>query len=149
LAQFVSDTDNLYWEGDLSLLWFKLRRPSYYSCVQGAGAMFFRGTALEFRRRADGLAVLNTEDFSNDKRLQCPLKQNPDQQGPKSSDELRAACRALPDLGGMVLTTLVAGAPHTEWKAPVGRVVERRTAAGGSRLERTDTFYLYRCDDLR
>src|SRR5262249_43394153 len=35
LAAFLPAHANVYWEGGLELLWFRLRRPNYYSCDQG------------------------------------------------------------------------------------------------------------------
>lgn len=108
--------------------------------------MFFRGTAVEYQRRSVGLAGLNTLDFlqSPYNSLQCEPKRQPNEQGPKTRAQLAAACRALPDLDTIVLTTHVPDTKPAEWHAPVSEVVIR-----GQRPERVNTFYRYRCAELR
>jgi hypothetical protein len=55
LAGFVPDGATVYWEGGLELLWLRLKRPSYFSCAQAAGVMFFRGTAMAYAHRSESL----------------------------------------------------------------------------------------------
>lgn len=144
LAHFVAGQRHIYWELGVDLLWLKLERPSYFSCLQGSGVMFFRKTAIEYQRRANGLAVLNTLDFANGDQGFCPQKRIPHQQGPVSRRQLVAACRSLPALDAMVLTRKVDGVPSTEWRAPVGLPVMRHGA-----MRTYDVFHMYRCGELR
>jgi hypothetical protein len=57
--------------------------------------MFYKGTAMEFQRRSDGLAALNSHDFSADGEDICIT-------GAISSDQLKRACQALPELDAIV-----------------------------------------------
>jgi hypothetical protein len=146
LLRFVDHVPNLYWEGGVELLWFKLGHPSYYSCIQGTGSQFYRRTAMEFERRSVGLAGLNTGDFGDIEPVPsaCAPKQYPEDNGPGSEAQLTTACRALPELDAIVLTTPLPAAPYREWHAPVSQLVIRKT-----RVDRIDRFYVYRCADFR
>ena len=125
-------------------MWFTLKMPDYYSCVQSAGAMFYRQTAIEYRRRSEGLAGLNTLDFSRSPYDLCARPKNPDQQGPTTREQLAAACRALPELDALVLSERVPGAIATEWHPPAAQIVIRDATP-----RKITTFYRYRCSNLR
>lgn len=145
LAGFVDGYNNIYWEDGLELLWFKLDRPDYYSCLQGTGTMFFRGTAMEYERRSSGLAGLDTADFDDLGSFSpCPRKHDPKERGPKNPAQLAAACRALPDLDAMVLMERVPGTDPAVWHAPAAEIVLRH-----NRPVQITTFYRYRCADFR
>ncbi len=145
LRAFLDGAGTLYWDGGLALQWFKLRQPSAYSCSQGAGVIFFRGTALEYHRRTEALAGLNSGDFSPIPGLNCRIRQNPAEDGPRHADQLVAACRAMPDLDTIVLPHLIPGAPHTAWRPPVP--FRRLLPASTPTLH--DMLYRYDCAGLR
>jgi hypothetical protein len=145
LASFLHDTGNTYWEGSFELLWLKLRRPSYYSCVQGTGSMFYPGTAHEYHRRGAALSGLDTADFARDADGDCTPKQNPLAYGPATRDQLVAACRALPDLDTLVLLHAVPGATGATWQSPVPYVLR----GAGFVPAKISTFHKYRCAELR
>lgn len=145
LAAFLEGTGTLYWDGGLPLVWMKLRRASFYSCMQGSGLLFYRGTALEYDRRATGLIGLNTADFGVSSGGMCRRRPAPEEDGPRSAAQLRAACEALPELDALVLTVGLPEAPHRVWRPPVP--FRRLTAEG--RAGDFDSLYLYRCADLR
>jgi hypothetical protein len=144
LAGFVGEMRNIYWEEQPAFLWLKLGRPSYYSCLQGTGVMFYRNTALEYQRRSNGLSRLNTLDFDENTDGSCIPKQDPLAEGPQSREQLVAACRELPELEAIVLRSAVPGTTHTQWHLPVSHVPLRKQAA-----ERIDTYYMYQCSALR
>lgn len=146
LVQFSAQAPNIYWEQGVELLWFKLGRPSYYSCIQGTGAQFYRATALEFQRRSEALAGLNTGDFSDVEPVPsaCAPRRNADEDGPKRVAQLAAACRALPELDAIVLMSALPGSLYREWHAPVGQPIVRR-----GRVYRADNFYRYDCANYR
>ena len=41
----------IFWENEVTVPWFLLKRSSYFSCAQGTGALFNRGTAINYQRR--------------------------------------------------------------------------------------------------
>lgn len=136
---------NTYWEAGVELLWLKLNKPSYYSCAQGTGVMFYRDTAMEYARRGDALRKLNTYDFKDKDGELCTTKLRPGKRGPEDRAQLVEACRLLPELDTMVLSRRVASVPAEIWRAPVPRPMVL------SALERPEVsiFYVYRCEDLR
>ncbi|HMK90101.1 MAG TPA: hypothetical protein VK446_10780 [Methylocystis sp.] len=144
LVQFVGDKPNLYWDDSPELLWFKLGRPSYYSCLQGTGAMFYRETAIDYARRSRALARLNTHDFAGGGDWICYEKADRTAASPKSIDDIRAACRDLPDLDGVVLTVAMPGAPVQSWTSPAERIYVNYPDP-----DRIKTYYKYDCHDLR
>jgi fumarate reductase subunit D len=142
LEEFASGTGNVYWEAGIELVWLKLRRPSYYSCLQGTGAMFYSGTALEYQRRSEGLSGLGTTDFAEDRSSFCYPKQSPSANGPVVREQLVASCKALPDVDTVVLIQPVLGATHEFWRAPV-------SAASMGESREPIMFYKYECADFR
>src|SRR4029079_2524018 len=67
LAAFLPQQATAYWENSTEMLWFKLRRSSYFSCDQGTGVVFHRETAMTYRERADSFWPLRTTDFTQTK----------------------------------------------------------------------------------
>jgi hypothetical protein len=143
LRRFTETRGGLYWEGDPSFVWVKLRKPIFYACEQGSGAMFYRGTAMEFARKSADLRQLDTADFGDNAQLYCPAKMNPAAFGPTAS-AVQQVCRRYPALGLLVLNAPVAGLPGRSWRAPAGKTV--MTARGRRNVDR---FYAYACDGLR
>ena len=110
----------------MELFWFKLKRPSYYSCLQGTGAMFYKGTAMEYERGSRGLSILNTHDFAEKGEDICFTWPLPGQIGTTSSGQLKRACQALPELDAIVLPYPIGGVPAQNWEAPVERKYRER-----------------------
>ena len=129
----------------MDLFWFKLGRPSYYSCFQGTGAVFYKVTALEFQRRSEGLAALNTHDFSSRTDDICITKPLPSQTSTTSKDQLKRACEALPEVDAIVLPNLVIGVRSLSWQAPA----EREYRDDSNTLSYIKTYYKYSCEDFR
>jgi hypothetical protein len=136
---------NIYWDGGAELFWFKLKRPIYYSCLQGAGAMFHKGTAMEYERRSRGLSVLNSHDFSDSDEDLCFTKPFPGQAAAPTSSQLKSACQVLPELDTIVLPYLISGIPSKIWVAPAGR--SERDGSNGIRSFKS--YYKYSCEDFR
>lgn len=149
-SKFLANSGQTYWEGmGTEALWFKARKQSYYSCVQGSESIFFRAEALEWSRRESILKTLNTADFDSDT---CGLKIDPDSNGPSSRLQMIAACKELPDLNTIILNHPVPGLPEQHWTAPTyQRVFERDTNSGHSHqnIVKISTFYRYNCTNLR
>ncbi len=137
----------VYWEAGVALLWFRMRQPSYFSCIQGAGVMFYRETALEYARRAAVLGRLNTADFRDRLQTYCPRRADPQAEGPTSAAQLREACEALPELDLMVLRAAIPEAPHRTWAAPFEVPAPGMPRGAGERAG--STFHIYDCARLR
>ena len=126
------------------MLWFRHGAPSYFSCVQGSEALFFRGTAMDYARRGAALSRLDTADFAPAASPQCIEKQNARALGPTDPAQLATVCRALPDLDTLVLGQPVVGVPTQSWRAPAWQA-----QAGSARTLKIDTFYRYSCRPFR
>ncbi len=104
----------VFWDGGLDMLWLRLRRPSHFACVQGGGVLFFRGTAMAFRDRADSLAFQQREGTCHTSLVPA--------EAPPSRAALAGACRREPTLDHIVVGTRAADvAPAASWTLPVGR----------------------------
>lgn len=149
-ARFVEALSGrtVYWENGLQILWFRLRQPAYYSCIQSAGSMFFRQTAIEHARRSAALSALNTADFPTDPAANCRPRANPAENGPTTAVQIETACRALPDLDAMVLYADLPDAPHLSWQPGYDLPVttDAPTVAQDSP---TGSYNLYLCADFR
>jgi hypothetical protein len=143
--ELLGDAKNVYWEEGVELMWLRMRRASYYSCLQGSGVMFYRATATEYQRRANALSTINTLDFKPKEGTICPAKSDEDFTGPTSAADISAACRMLPELDMMVLLTKVPQIDVPSWRAPAPRV---RLLPNG-KYDRPDTYYFYDCRKLR
>lgn len=141
LAGFVPAGATAYWDGGLELLWFRLRRPSYHSCTQGAGVMFFRGTASAYRQRGESFR------FGTFEAEFCTAGPGGRDTRPDRS-ELRRACAREPELDVVVLPHAVEGVPRREW-APPAKLQIPRVIGGKVDVAEFDRFYAYACADLR
>ena len=150
ILEIVGDRE-VYWEGGLELLWYKMRKSSFYSCDQGAGVMFQRDTALEYRRRSEALSRLNTSDFADKAAGRCFPKADPEADGPTSADQLASVCGQLPELELIVLKTDVADVERRTWRSPV-RVLSAMDEGGkagqGTEAGDADLYYIYDCGQL-
>jgi len=144
LAALLPQHASVYWEGGLELLWFKLQRPSFYSCGQGTGAVFFRGTAMAFRDRGAGLWPLRVVDFGSS--ILCPGL-NTAAKPERTRADLQYACEYEPHLDYLVLTRPVTGVSATIWRAPAP-FDDVRISRGTSAVIDTSEFYVYSCASL-
>jgi hypothetical protein len=145
LLSSLSPTEQVYWEGDVRVPWFVLKRPSYFSCSQGTGAMFFRGTAITYRRRKDSFLRMPTLDFGEGES--CPSVDG-EESGAYRRENLTFICRNEPELGTVVLTRPLSDLKGLKWVSPV-EFVEVRRVDGQQQLVRTNTFFIYSCGALR
>jgi uncharacterized membrane protein YwaF len=143
-AEILPERGSVYWEGGVDMLWFGMLRPSYFSCAQGAGAIFFREAAIEFRRRAASFAPLHTRDFDE---LDCRGFAINSPAG-RTREALQRVCRQEPGLDILVLSGEVPGVDAKIWMSPVPlRSVQG--VAGKAVVDETDRFYVYACADMR
>lgn len=133
--KYIAETEQVYWDGPSQgalAVWLLLERPSYYSIVQGAGTIFNRDKAIEYKRRYDIFkkyldkeilcATLQTQNLT---ALECST----------SIEKLGAVCGELPQLGFIVIDQKFPGYPQAEWQIPNGKSEQ--------------TYYLYDCKRLR
>jgi hypothetical protein len=145
LTSLLPDDGPIYWEGDVRVPWFVLRRPSYFSCGQGTGAMFFRGTAVTYAHRRNSFLVMPTLDFGEEQS--CPSL-NGQQPASFSREKLASVCDSEPGLGVIVLTRPVLGVVGNTWISPA-EFEEVRQIDGEQRLLKTDHFFIYSCSEFR
>ena len=61
-ASIIPQQASVYWDGGIEMLWLGLDRPSYFSCNQGSGVLFSRGTAMAYGHRRASLFPLKQFD---------------------------------------------------------------------------------------
>jgi len=144
LTGILPERGSVYWEGGVDMLWFGLLRPSYFSCAQGAGAIFFRDAAIEFRRRAASFAPLHTRDFDEPDCRGLAVEDH----GGRTREALQRICRQEPGLDFLVLTGAAAGVEAGIWISPVPlRSVQG--SGGKAVVDETNRFYVYTCAEMR
>ena len=148
LAGLLPEGANVYWEDGTVILWLWFKRASYFSCLQGAGSVFFRGTAMEYKRLATTFRRLHTLDFGNG--TSCPTF-GTDIAAATTVGDLRYVCDREPQLDYIVLLDEVPGAPSRVWQAPFsaevvtfGRTSDRRLT-----VRHPKRYFIYDCRDLR
>jgi hypothetical protein len=144
LLSLLPGDSPIYWE-DVTVPWFLLKRPSYFSCDQGTGALFSRGTAVNYGRRSVSLGTLRTLDFG--RVFYCPAKAR-DSTAALTRDDVTHVCTEEPSLGALVLVKPVANVAARIWESPV---TFQDVASTGGHLYpfSTDRFFIYTCDDFR
>ena len=135
----------VYWENDVRGPWLLLRRPSYFSRVQGAGIEFERRTALAYRDRANVVAPLTGRELLDSIRASTTL---PPALPVLTRGLLVSTCRRDGALDAMVLSRAVPGAYAAQWDVPTP-VYDVDAARMGVSRPPINRFYLYRCADLR
>jgi hypothetical protein len=135
----------IYWEGSATTPWFLLQRSSYFSCDQGTGTLFSRGTAIAYQQRFDSFAKLGTQDFIVPEI--CPAAPGATSH-PVTQAMLAEVCRAQPALAAMILLHDIPGAPHKTWVAPANfSFID--PFLHPPELVKTNRFYIYDCADLK
>ncbi len=144
LQEFLTGHTQVYWEDGVELLWIKLNRPSYYSCLQGTGLMFFRQTAVEYFRRGAALQALGGRGFEKVVGSSCEVNTNAD----APTDEVasvREVCQTLPDLDAIVLPRL----PKEDREDRVLDLPVLRFVESAKTSYRPGTVYLFTCSKYR
>ena len=145
LSTWLGDQKSIYWEGDVRVPWFVLRRSSYFSCAQGTGALFFRDTAINYQHRYESFQELRTLDFGQDPA--CPSGSD-SASASTERNALASICAKEPDLDALVLTRQLASPPMHVWVSPV-RFEDIRPTDGRLRVFSTDRFFIYSCVSVR
>ncbi|MBI5920356.1 MAG: hypothetical protein HY847_01760 [Betaproteobacteria bacterium] len=117
-TELVPSGATLYWENNLELAWFLLRRGNYASTVQTAGLVFSRETAIESSRRLMRLQEFGAQDakFVGRQLRRAPAGQRP------TLEKLIELCRD-PILNFVVLDEKFEKLAIASWAHPVdGRI---------------------------
>ena len=137
LMEFVPRDSNVFWDGGVGFLWFRLRRAAYFSCLQGAGTIFFRDTALAFRRRAETFGFQTLEG-------RCFESMSP-RTLPPTGIELQNACLREPELDYLILPAQVENLAVKSWRIPVSRSVP----SSPGQTQPAGEVFRYDCTTLR
>ncbi|XXG31614.1 MAG: hypothetical protein WJ306_03240 [Ferrovum myxofaciens] len=143
LSEILPQGRPIYWEGDLTVPWFLLRRSSYFSRSQGTGSLFYRDTALNYWQRYRSFQPLHTVEFSADNAFYIPLP-GEEISGPPTQEQVKKVCRENPGLGGMVLLHSIEGMHPKIWNSPVP-FTYRKSIGHSKRWVTVDRFYIYDC----
>ena len=145
LVTLLPQKASVYWEGSAEMPWYRLARPSYFSCDQGTGVVFHRETAMAYRHRADSFWPLRTVDFNQAKSCAAFDKRPaPD----RTRRGLQQLCRREPGLDTIVLMAPIEGIAPKIWKSPVA-YQDIHVADGIYSARSTDRFYIYACSLVR
>jgi hypothetical protein len=146
LATLLPEHASVYWENGTPLMWFRLKRPQYFSCMQGGGTVFFRDTAIEYQRLAETFSRLHTMDFDNG--IACPALGSDATAVDVTAADLRYVCQRESRLDYMVLLRQIPDASARIWSAPA---VDELVTFGrtGLTIRDQDTYFIYACADFR
>ena len=145
LTKLLPEGASVYWEDSTVMLWFRLKRASYFSCDQGTGVAFHRETAMTYRRRADSFWPLRTADFTQSKVCTSLDKQPKPERTRQGLQEL---CRKEPGLDDIVLLAPIPGVAPKLWQPPL-RFEDIQASDGVYASRSTDRFYIYSCAGMR
>lgn len=132
-SQYVKPDQEVLWYEDSSAPWVLMQRRSYMSSAQGAGQMFNRETAMEYRRRR---LLVNPVEFQE---MFCQFMNKGNNRDDSCADDVELlieACRDAPDLDFIVLESPRRKAWLASWTPPVEYAAYR------------PTYYLYACKQL-
>lgn len=141
LSSLVPPTASVYWEEGIRLLWLAMRRSSYVSNPQSAGAVFDQTLAREFALRRSVIAPLRTREAMP--AFQLAAIDNLRHQRPGLPD-VKTVCThpAGPDV--IVLLLPVPELAATVWSSPVPLTVIWRLDSVPV-PEAVRNFYIYDC----
>jgi hypothetical protein len=141
-AGVIPQRASVYWDGGIEMLWLGLDRSSYFSCNQGSGLLFSRGTAMAYLHRQASLFPLKEHDFAD-----CMDPGQLEALDPRPIS-LEHACQREVGLDYVILGRRFDGVPAREWDAPVPLAVEWPNDPPGQR-ETTRRFFVYSCAEIR
>ena len=145
LAALLPEGASVYWESGLEMLWFRLKRSSYFSRDQGVGALFYRDTAMAYQSRAVSFSPLGVGDL-NEIETSAIMGKPP--KPARNRAGLLALCRREKGLDYVVLTQPLDGVTPKVWKAPV-LFQDMQSSDGTFYTPVADRFYIYSCAPMR
>jgi len=141
LTRLLPTGASVYWEDGLEMLWLRMRRSSYFSCDQATGVLFYRDTAMAYKRRAASFWPLRSDDFT--KLDNCAIS-DPRPGPQRNRAGLQNLCRREPELDYVVLKAPLDGVAPKIWTAPVHfQDLQDRARAT------SQPFYIYACSLVR
>jgi hypothetical protein len=146
--QALAPDAQVFWERDVRGTWFLLRRPSYFSSLQGSGLLFHRETAMTFVHRARVLEPLMGEDMTEWSHRTDPKEPEYIPLPALDRGMLVYACRQDSSLDALVLSRAVEGAYTATWSLP-RTFYHPWLLYEGYDVPPLQHLYLYRCADLR
>lgn len=148
----IAPTEQVYWPGDVMMLWGVLRNPSFYSNVQGAGVVFNRQTALDYLERLKLVALFEPPVFETGILLDKKHFWSSPDASPGLADLVALCSRPLhPDV--VVLGEHIPGTQRKSWRSPqefVRAYLPPDVAAEPENIvvQRISEYFFYRCDDV-
>lgn len=133
----------VFWVEGFAETWLVLRHPSYFSYEQGAGVLFTRANAFEFRRRFRSLLPLSRNLFRF-----LPMTEGFTRPPDVTLAALGTVCENASGLDAIISSTKVPGVSAIVWRPPVVRTVTRWTDHGWVE-ESEPELYLYPCSAVR
>jgi hypothetical protein len=147
LDSLFPEQANVYWESGLNLMWLRLKRPAYFSCVQGTGVMFFRSTAVDYEHRIESFVGLRTLDFGSG--AACPAY-GANLSASSMASDLSYTCEREPRLDYLVLLHKVSGTAPYVWQAPFSaEYISSGLGRPTLSVQSTDRYFVYNCRDFR
>lgn len=134
--KFIGPHQQVYWHDQLQGSWLLLKRPNYYSEIQGAGQLFNRGTMQDFSRREPEFKGLRLQESL------CKMMSGMDGGGIDKScsptlDLVEEICLKQPSLDYMVFELKLMRGVVAEWTFnPMSH-------------QKPTTYYLYDCNKFR
>lgn len=151
----IAPDESVYWPSGALGVWASLGRQNFYAGIQAAGAIFNRGTAIDFAQRVRIIRPLEPEEEPDDGLLRpASAAENSSAQAkrPPELHDLIAVCAASVHPDVIILTDDVSGAPHETWRSPAElKFLVPDTRADGVPIFRDRTvqdFFIYRCKNI-
>lgn len=152
----VAPGEIVYWPADVMTIWGALGNPSFFSEIQGAGAIFNRDTAFTFRRRLEQVSAFEPYAWWKDMLVERTPRAYLNNGYPKAGiEDLASLCKQEDHPDIVVLAQDIPGAKRDIWRARVpfshtyaypDQDNPNEAIVGRSII---DTFYFYRCTDMR
>jgi hypothetical protein len=143
----LPDRATILWDGSSQIPWFGAERPSYISAHQGSGAVFHKGTALEYAKRVNSILCLLDDNPLKSAEIGYKLTWRIDQT--KFKENYSKVCRDAEGLDYIVSTTDIQGKWVAQWHSPVP--MENMQYLFNDTFEKTENqdFYLYDCNEYK
>lgn len=155
LSSPLAPGELVYWPTDVMAMWGALGNPSFFSEIQGAGAIFNRDTALTFQRRLELVAAFEPYATWKDSLVDRKTPAYLDNGYPRAGiEDLVALCTHDDHPDVVVLAQDIPGAKRDVWHSSVAysRLYLNPPASYSEKpivgMSNIDAFFFYRCRDM-